>query len=66
MSERGKFLIYVVERYKSTHGLTGKEVAEIFDKYQVWEYVYDTADALHTTGENYILYDIETYIQEQK
>lgn len=62
MSKEGKFLIYCVEWYKSTKNLTGREVSELFTKYQVWDYIYSCFEALHTVGENYIVEDIDLYI----
>ena len=40
MSRQGDFLIYCVETYKNARHLTGKQVAELFTRYRVWEYVY--------------------------
>lgn len=34
------FLIYCVETYKNAKHLTGKQVAELFTRYRVWDYVY--------------------------
>ena len=66
MSKEGKFLIYCAEQYKSAKGLSGKQVAELFSKYSIWEYVYSCFEALHTTGENYIIEDIDQYIQARR
>ena len=66
MSQAGKFLSYCTERYKAAKGLTGKQVAELFSRYRVWEYVYSCFEALHTTGENYIIEDIDMYIDARK
>lgn len=66
MSKEGKFMIYCVERYKSHKGLCGKEVARLFSKYEVWEYLYACFEALHTTGEDYIIQDIDAFIQRQQ
>lgn len=59
MSKEGNFLIYCIERYKSAKGLTGRQVSELFTKYRVWDYIYSCFEALHTTGEKYIVEDIE-------
>ena len=64
MSREGDFLIYCVEQYKKARHLTGRQVAELFDRYRVWEYLYSCFDALHTTGANYIVDDIDLYIEE--
>ena len=48
MSRQGDFLIYCVETYKNAKHLTGKQVAELFTRYRVWDYVYSCFEALHT------------------
>jgi len=63
MSNQGKFLIYCVEIYKSAKMLTGREVSKLFNRYQVWEYIYSCFEALHTTGANYIVDDIDQFIK---
>lgn len=66
MSRAGTFLSYCTERYKSAKGMTGKQVSELFTKYRVWEYVYSCFEALHTTGEQYIIQDIDQYIETRQ
>lgn len=63
MSKEGCFLIYCIESYKSAKGLTGQQVSDLFCKYRVWDYIYSCFEALHTTGENYIVEDIDVYIE---
>lgn len=43
-----------------------KQVADLFTLYRVWEYVYSCFEALHTTGANYIVEDIDLYIEARK
>lgn len=66
MSKEGRFLIYCTEQYKSAKGLTGIQVSELFSKYRVWDYIYSCFEALHTTGENYIVEDIDLYIEARQ
>lgn len=66
MSKRGKFMIYCAEQYKLVKNLTGKQLAEIFSRYKVWDYIYTCYDALHTTGINYIIEDIDLYIEARR
>lgn len=63
MSKEGNFLVYCTEQYKNAKGLSGKQVAELFNQYKVWEYIYSCFEALHTTGKNYIINDIDIYIE---
>lgn len=42
MTKRGQFLSYCVETYKNAENLTGRQVAELFTRYDVWDYVYSS------------------------
>ena len=66
MSKQGDFMIYCTEQYKSAKKLNGKQVAELFTRYQVWDYIYSCFEALHTTGVNYIVEDIDLYIEARQ
>lgn len=66
MSKRGDFMIYCTELYKVAKKLTGKQVAELFTRYQVWDYIYSCFEALHTTGANYIVEDIDLFIEARR
>ena len=63
MSKEGNFLIFCFEQYKSAKDLTGKQVMERFGKYRVSEYIVSCFEALHTTGTDYIIEDIDLYIE---
>ena len=62
MSKETTFLIYCIEIYKNAKALSGKQVMALFNKYHVPEYVVSYFEALHTTGERYIVDDIDLYI----
>ena len=66
MSRQGDFLIYCTEQYKSAKNLTGKQVADLFTQFRVWDYIYSCFEALHTTGVNYIVEDIDLYIEARQ
>ncbi len=66
MSIQGNFMIFCAEQYKMAKHLTGKQLAELFTRYRVWEYTYSCYEALHTTGTNYIIEDIDLYIEARK
>lgn len=63
MSKEGNFLIFCIEQYKSAKKLTGRQVANLFSKYRVSEYIISCFEALHTAGANYIVEDIDLYIE---
>lgn len=65
MSKEGTFLIYCMERYRHFKGLTGAEVAALFERYDVYGYVTRYFEALHTMSERSIVEDLEGYIQQK-
>lgn len=63
MSKQGDFMVYCVEQYKNTKHLAWEQTAELFTHYQVRDYVYSCFEALYTAGANYIVVDIDLYIE---
>lgn len=66
MSKEAKFLVYCIERYRHFEGLSGSEVAELFEKYGIYDYITKYFEALHTMGDDYIIQDIDDYINSIK
>lgn len=66
MSKEGNFLIFCIEQYKSAKNLNGRQVMDIFRKYKISEYIMSCFEALHTTGTNYIIEDIDFYIEARQ
>ena len=62
MSAPGQFLIYCIEMYRREKGLTGRQTYDLFERTGADDFVLRCYGALHTTGERYILADIEAYI----
>ncbi|MDD2433478.1 MAG: DUF3791 domain-containing protein [Clostridia bacterium] len=66
MDDRLDFLVYCIESYKNAKGLKGKEVMELFNRYRVVDYIKASYEALHTTGKEYIVDDLNIYINARK
>lgn len=66
MSREGEFLIYCIEIYKRAKRASGRQVYGLFDRYGVLGYIRDCYGALHVTGDNYIVQDIDRFIANQK
>jgi len=66
MSAEGKFLVFCLEMYKAAKHLTGKQVMELFKQYGITDYVLSCYEALHTTGTNYIVEDIDLFIEARQ
>ncbi|MDR0832427.1 MAG: DUF3791 domain-containing protein [Bacillales bacterium] len=61
-----EFKMFCIENYKSTYKMTGKEVAELFEKYGVLNYINTFYDDLHCYGSEYIINDLKAYIKARK
>jgi len=62
MSAKGAFLVYCIELYRQAKGISGRAAYDLFHQTGADEYVRKCFGALHTTGERYILEDLEGYI----
>ncbi|MBE6715707.1 MAG: DUF3791 domain-containing protein [Ruminococcaceae bacterium] len=66
MSEAGRFLVYCIETYKTAKNLSGRQVMELFTEYKISEYIFACFESLHTTGDRYIVNDIDMFIEARK
>jgi ribonuclease BN (tRNA processing enzyme) len=60
------FLSFCIEQYKETKHLTGAEAAKIFSQYGVLEYLEEHFEALHSQSRQWIMEDIEEFINLRK
>ncbi len=65
MSKEMAFAVYCIESYKIHRNLTGKVVAKLFCDYDVFDYICEFYDVLHTTGYSYINNDIDIYLKSR-
>lgn len=65
MSNEMTFAVFCMESYKLHRGLRGKEVLKLFEDYNVFDYIHEFYDVLHTTGHQYINHDIDIYLKSR-
>lgn len=65
MSQKTAFAVFCIENYKVHKALTGKQTAELFRRYGVFDYLNEFYDILHTTGYQYINNDIDIYLKSR-
>lgn len=65
MSKQTAFTIFCLENYKVHRSLTGKQVVELFKQHNVFDYLSEFYDVLHTTGHKYINHDIDIYLKSR-
>ena len=66
MDDKTNFIVYCIEEYKSAEDLSGKAVIDLFNRYRVIDYIRAYYEALHTTGRQYIVDDINLYINARQ
>lgn len=60
------FLSFCIEQYKNEKGMDGVDAMRILDKYGVLEYLRDHFEILHTQSRQWILSDIDDFINLRK
>lgn len=66
MNQTIDFTVFCLESYKQAHSVSGKEALKMFDDYNVFEYISSFYDVLHSSGQDYIVHDIDAYICSRK
>lgn len=66
MDKTTRFMVFCIEEYKKSEKLSGKQVMILFNKFRVLDYIISYYEALHTTGIQYIVEDINLYIDARK
>lgn len=66
MSREGEFLIFCLELYRHAKSMSGAEVFDLFSKSGAQDYVLKHFESLHTTGNQYILNDIDEFLTNHK
>lgn len=64
--DQAYFISFCIEQYKNEKGLTGEEAMQLFAKYDVLHYLYEHFDVLHTQSKQWLLADIDEYINIRK
>jgi hypothetical protein len=60
------FFIFCAENYRKLKLMEATEVHSLFQKYDVYNFLIQNYDVLHSQGEDYILHEIEIYIKNRK
>jgi hypothetical protein len=62
MIDKIDFIAHCIEEYKENENLTGREVIELFSRYDIISYIKSAYEALHVMGGVAITNDIKTLI----
>ena len=61
MSKELKYLIFAMEEYKKAYNLSGKEVYEVFRKYDFFSYIIELYELFHIQGQQYLFEELAAY-----
>ncbi len=66
MSKTLEFKAFCFEAYRAEKKLTGREAIQLFKEFGVLRYLEECFDVLHTTGREYIIEDIDAFINARR
>ena len=58
-----EFVVYCIETYKTRKDANGKSVFNMLNEKGAIQYIDDNYDALHTDGDDEIIWNIEEYLR---
>jgi hypothetical protein len=61
-----KFIIFCLEHYRNFKQITAIQALYLFRQTEVFQYLVDGYDVLHTQGREFIVADIEDFINNHK
>lgn len=60
------FLAFCIEQYKQRHHLNGEQSMQALNQYGVLEYLTECYEPLHTQSAQWIMEDIDEFIEKRK
>ena len=66
LSKIEQFQLFCLESYRYSKAVSGIEALTLFKQLNVFDYLADGYEVLHTQGKNYLLADINDFITQRK
>lgn len=60
------FVAFCIEEYGASKGMTGEQVLDLFSLYDVTDYLCKCFDPLHTQGREWLIEEIDEFIEIRK
>ncbi|MDD7101253.1 MAG: DUF3791 domain-containing protein [Bacteroidaceae bacterium] len=57
------FVAFCIEEYGAAKGMSGEQVLDLFSKYGLVDYLSEFYDVLHTQGRQWLIEEIDEYIE---
>ena len=66
MSREGEYLVFAAEQYRFAKGLTGAQVAELFERYGVSKFIMDSFELFHIESEENMIAAVDEFIERRR
>lgn len=60
------FVVFCIEEYGKAKGMDGEQVLDLFVKYDLIDYLSEYYDTLHTQSRQWLIADIDEFIELRK
>ncbi len=66
MTKKEQFILFCFESFRAYKQLKGSDALAVFKKHNVFDYLNSGFEVLHTQGQNFLMNDINEYIQQRQ
>jgi len=66
LSDIARFQVFCLENYKTMKGISGRNALTEFKSHHVFDFLSNNFEVLHTQGKNYIITEINDYINKRR
>lgn len=66
MSREADYLVFAAEHYRFAKGLTGAQLAALFEKYGVARFIMDSYELFHIESEQNMIAAVDEFIDRRK
>lgn len=66
MSREAEYLVFAAEQYRFAKGISGAQVADLFERYGVSQFIMDSFELFHIESEKNMIAAVDAFIEQQK
>ena len=66
MSREADYLVFAAEQYRFAKGLTGAQLVDLFERYDVAKFIMDSFELFHIESEKNMIAAVDEFIESQK
>lgn len=66
MTDKEKYTIFLIEQFRFKRGISANETYNLFKKENIFEYINNTFEAIHTLDTNFVINEIEKLLKRKQ